>query len=82
MIKILLSRNLGELRWTQADLARKRGIRPLSTPVRFCSFSPNRGCQKMASKRVQPLNDYTCCFCPSRLKQADKSGSDGLQSGK
>lgn len=28
MIKILLSKKLGELRWTQADLARKTGIRP------------------------------------------------------
>lgn len=28
MIKILLSRKLGELRWTQADLARRTGIRP------------------------------------------------------
>lgn len=28
MIKFLLSRKLGELRWTQADLARKTGIRP------------------------------------------------------
>ena len=28
MIKILLSRKLGEVRWTQADLARKTGIRP------------------------------------------------------
>ena len=28
MIKILLSIRLGELRWTQADLARKTGIRP------------------------------------------------------
>jgi len=28
MIKILLSRKLGELRWTQADLARVTGIRP------------------------------------------------------
>jgi putative transcriptional regulator len=28
MIKILLARKLGELRWTQADLARKTGIRP------------------------------------------------------
>ena len=27
MIKILLSRKLGELRWTQADLARATGIR-------------------------------------------------------
>ena len=28
MIRILLSRKLGELRWTQADLARMTGIRP------------------------------------------------------
>lgn len=28
MIKILLSRKLGELRWTQDDLARATGIRP------------------------------------------------------
>lgn len=28
MIKILLSRKLGELRWTQAELARATGIRP------------------------------------------------------
>ena len=28
MIRIMLSRKLGELRWTQADLARKTGIRP------------------------------------------------------
>lgn len=28
MVKILLSRKLGELRWSQADLARATGIRP------------------------------------------------------
>ena len=28
MIKILLSKKLGELRWTQADLASVAGIRP------------------------------------------------------
>ncbi len=28
MIRILLSRKLGEVRWTQADLARVTGIRP------------------------------------------------------
>lgn len=28
MIRILLSKRLGELRWTQADLARATGIRP------------------------------------------------------
>ncbi|MBU3812280.1 MAG: helix-turn-helix transcriptional regulator [Candidatus Niameybacter stercoravium] len=28
MIRLLLSKKLGEIRWTQADLARKTGIRP------------------------------------------------------
>lgn len=28
MVRILLSRKLGEVRWTQADLARATGIRP------------------------------------------------------
>lgn len=28
MIRILLSSRLGDLKWTQADLARKTGIRP------------------------------------------------------
>ncbi len=28
MIRILLSKKMGELRWTQADLARATGIRP------------------------------------------------------
>ena len=54
----------------------------LSAPVRFCSFSANRKCRKMAGKGVQPLNNYTCRFRPSSLKQADKSGLDGLQAGK
>ena len=54
----------------------------LSAPVRFCSFSPNRECRKMAGKHVQPLNNYTCRFRPSSPRQADKSGLDGLQADK
>ena len=51
----------------------------MSAPVRFCNFSPNGECKKMADKGVQPLNDYTCRFRPSSLKCTDKSGLDGLQ---
>ena len=36
----------------------------------------------MAGKGVQPLHNYTCRFRPSSLIQADKSGLDGLQTGK
>ena len=54
----------------------------VSAPVRFCHFSPNTECKKMASKGVQPLNNYTCRFRPSSLKCTDKSGLDGLQADK
>ena len=54
----------------------------MSAPMQFCSFSPNRKCRKMAGKSVQPLHNYTCRFRPSSLKQADKAGLDGLQTGK
>ena len=36
----------------------------------------------MAGNGVQPLHNYTCRFRPSSLKQADKAGLDGLQTGK
>lgn len=39
MIKILLSRKLGELRWTQADLARKTGIRPTTINELYHEFA-------------------------------------------
>ena len=54
----------------------------VSAPVRFCNFSPNGECKKMAGKGEQPLNDYTCRFRPSSLKYTDKSGLDGLQADK
>ena len=60
----------------------QKAVVGLSAPMRLCSFSPNRICRKMAGNGVQPLHNYTCRFRPSSLKQADKSGLDGLQSGK
>ena len=38
MIRILLSRKLGELRWTQADLARATGIRPATISSMYNEF--------------------------------------------
>ena len=54
----------------------------LSTPVRFCNFSPDRKCKKTAGKGVQPLDNYTRRFRPPSLKCTDKSGLDGLQTDK
>ena len=38
MIKIHLSRLLGERKWTQADLARKTGIRPNTVSALYNEF--------------------------------------------
>ncbi len=38
MIRILLSRKLGELRWTQADLAKATGIRPATISNMYNEF--------------------------------------------
>ncbi len=39
MIRILLSAKLGELRWTQADLARATGIRPNTINEMYHEFA-------------------------------------------
>ncbi len=39
MIKILLSRKLGELRWTQAELSRVTGIRPTTINELYHEFA-------------------------------------------
>jgi len=39
MIKILLSRKLGEFRWTQAELARVTGIRPTTINELYHEFA-------------------------------------------
>lgn len=43
MIRILLSARLGELRWTQADLARRTGIRPTTINELYHEFAPRIG---------------------------------------
>lgn len=40
MIRILLSRTLGERRWTQADLARSTGIRPNTISALYNDVAP------------------------------------------
>ena len=41
MIKILLSKKLGELRMTQMDLSRKTGIRPGTINVYYNDLTPH-----------------------------------------
>lgn len=39
MVRIYLSRKLGELRWTQADLSRATGIRPATINELYHEFA-------------------------------------------
>ena len=86
--KVALREGLaGQITFLCADTMKLEGVGNgeydlVSVPVRFCNFSPNGECKKMADKGVQPLNDYTCRFRPSSLKCTDKSGLDGLQADK
>ena len=64
------------------DIREQAAAKYMSTPVRFCNFSPGRKCHKTAGKGVLPLNNYTRRFRPSSLKCTDKSGLDGLQADK
>ena len=45
MIRILLSTKLGELRWTQADLARATGIRPNTINELYHELVEALGCK-------------------------------------
>ena len=48
MIRILLSRKLGELRWTQADLANATGIRPATISNMYNEFSERVNLEHLA----------------------------------
>ena len=48
MIRILLSRKLGELRWTQADLANATGIRPATISTLYNEFSERVNLEHLA----------------------------------
>ena len=51
MIRILLSTRLGELRWTQADLARKTGIRPTTINELYHEFAERVNLEHLAYLR-------------------------------
>ncbi len=54
MIKILLSRKLGELRWTQAELSRVTGIRPTTINELYHEFAER--------VNLEHLVLYPACF--------------------
>lgn len=56
MIRILLSTRLGELRWTQADLARKTGIRPSTINEMYHEF-----CERVNLEHLDQICEALGC---------------------
>lgn len=74
-IRIVLSRKLGELRWTQADLARKTGIRPATINEMYHDLSArvnlehlNRICEALNCDLSEILE-----YVPSQKKHINTS---------
>ena len=74
MIKILLSRKLGELRWTQADLARKTGIRPTTINEMYHEFNSYKLIEKEGMDMKSALN----CFYNSETYDKLSKPESGL----
>lgn len=76
MIRILLSTRLGELRWTQADLARKTGIRPNTINALYHEFTDRVSLDQL-DKICEALNcDLTDLIArvPNEPKAKESSG--------
>ena len=63
MIRILLSKKLGEVRWTQADLARKTGIRAATINELY-----NELTERVNLARPELICEALDCDIPDPLK--------------
>ena len=68
MVKCNLSRLLGERRWTQADLARRTGIRPNT----ICSYY-NGFIRSMKLKHLKAICDALDCDLSELIEYTPKS---------
>lgn len=67
-VRIMLSRKLGELRWTQADLARKTGIRPATINEMYHEL-----CERVNLEHLDLICDVLGCELSEILvREADK----------
>ncbi|MCM1364045.1 MAG: helix-turn-helix transcriptional regulator [Faecalibacterium sp.] len=72
-IRILLSKKLGEIRWSQADLARKTGIRPSTISEMY-----NEVCERVNLEYLNRICEALNCdlseilvYEPSKIKITD-----------
>lgn len=72
-VRILLSKKLGEVRWTQADLARKTGIRPSTISEMY-----NEVCARVNLEHLDLICEALDCklseilvYEPSKIKVTD-----------
>lgn len=73
-IRILLSKKLGEIRWSQADLARKTGIRPSTISEMY-----NEVCDRVNLEYLDRICEALNCdlseiliYEPSKIKITDE----------
>mgnify|MGYP002508847925 CR=1 FL=1 len=57
MIRILLSTKLGELKWSQADLARATGIRPNTISELYHEYTDRINLEHLVWE-IQPIDEY------------------------
>ena len=74
-IRILLSRKLGEVRWTQADLARRTGIRPSTINEMYHEF-----CERVNLDHIDRICEFLSCdisdlleYEPNKEKRTGKN---------
>ena len=79
-IRILLSRKLGELRWTQADLARKTGIRPSTINEMYHEI-----CERVNLEHLDLICEALNCDLPDiviRIPDSIQKTADRTRAGK
>lgn len=71
MIRILLSTRLGELRWTQADLARKTGIRPSTINEMYHEF-----CERVNLEHLDQICEALGCELSDLIIRVPSQSAD------
>lgn len=71
MIRIRLSTLLGEKKWTQADLARKSGIRPNTINDLYHEIA-----ERVSLEHLDKICDVLGCDLPDLLERVQKKPED------
>ena len=74
-IKILLSTRLGERRWTQADLARKTGIRPTTINELY-----NEICERVNLNHLDLICEALDCDLSELITRVPTGSADEVHS--